>query len=214
MAIALDTSTNGGFSESGTTLTFSHTCTTSDNRILFVAVRTGTAEGDNISTVTYGAVSCTKVGSSVLENSLNSYVSLWYLIAPKTGANNIVCTLQGSGYVTADSASYYGVKQSSQPNANSSKQQDNSATITVTVNTITDNCWTVASVSDPVTTSASSGCTKRQEQLFDSGAAISPPANHDMVIGGGDSSTDWAAVIASFEPYEVSTDDTVGYFNV
>ncbi len=78
------------------TTTWSHTCTGS-NLVLIVSIAIwnngGTAQG--MSAVVYGIQSMTFVPNSGASNG-NWYTEQWYLIAPATGANNIVATQIGA----------------------------------------------------------------------------------------------------------------------
>lgn len=94
--------------------TFSHTCTGS-NRILIVGVSTeDTGSADKVPTgVTYNTVALTKVVSAQIGDP-SVTVSLWYLVAPATGANDIVISLpEVVGTVIGGGISFTGVIQSS-----------------------------------------------------------------------------------------------------
>lgn len=111
--ITLD-ATSSGTITSGTTVTFSHTCT-GTNLVLAVYAVSRAGAANYPSSITYNAVSMTEDTSS-RNNQANSSGSWWYLVNPATGANNIVVTY-GS---TRDEAmifgvSYTGAKQSGQP---------------------------------------------------------------------------------------------------
>lgn len=106
MALAVDsTSSKLNDATSVTTLTMSHTCSGSD-RLLIVAVPR--SRGVTCS-VTYNGVSMT---SAVSINNGNSRAQIFYLIAPTTGANNIVVTYSASnGSYTAAAVSFTGADQ-------------------------------------------------------------------------------------------------------
>lgn len=78
-----------------TSLTWSHTCTGS-NRVLVVGISFYKNGNSFISGVTYNSVAMTLVPSSGTNNG-SYYVEQWYLIAPSTGANNIVVSVSGNG---------------------------------------------------------------------------------------------------------------------
>ena len=93
MAIAFDAAARTDAGANQTTATVSHTCTGSD-RILFVQAISND-DGDTVTGVTYNGVAMTKIGSSVgvpPAGSSSNFLSMWYLIAPATGANNVVVT--------------------------------------------------------------------------------------------------------------------------
>ena len=109
MAIAFDAS-SAGTSVTSTTQTLAHTCS-GVNRILFV--NTGITSADTIPGITYNGVALTKIASVIN----GRYFSLWYLIAPATGANNIVVTSSVSDILRSCAVSYTGAKQSGVPDA-------------------------------------------------------------------------------------------------
>lgn len=144
MAIAFDASAQIENQSAGTTATLSHT-TSGANRLLLVAVHQSTVASDGVSSVTYNGVSMTKIGSTVTIESSVAYLSLWYLLAPATGANNIVVT-KTSGYNTSiASVSYTGVKQSGQPEVNNTNTGSGTAP-TCSMTPLTNNAMLVMSV--------------------------------------------------------------------
>lgn len=199
MAIALDAvASDGGDS-------WSHTCS-GENRILFVFAR------NSITGVTYAGVAMTKVGEATSDVT----VSLWVLVNPALGANNVV--LSGP-WKAGCSVSYTGAKQSGQPDAFTTKTQTGGTTLTVTLTTVADNCWTVVGARGGGTLSGGTGTTLRSQvggdnALLDSNGAVTPPGPRSMeVIQTG--SDNWAAVMASFAPFVAPTTegDIQGYFN-
>lgn len=101
MALNIDATshgTNTTHQSLGGTTTVSHTCTGS-NLALIVSIAMwnngGTAAG--CSGVTYNGTAMTKVtGSGQNSSGGKFYTEQWYLIAPSTGANNIVATVGGA----------------------------------------------------------------------------------------------------------------------
>src|SRR6266446_10378922 len=107
MAITFDAAA-GNKVTGATTNTWSHTVTTGQsNKILVVAVDAGVA----INSVTYGGQSLTQLASVTQLN--NEFLQLWYLLAPPTGANNVVVTVASATFIIGVSASYYNVAQTS-----------------------------------------------------------------------------------------------------
>jgi len=94
---------------SGTSATIAHT-TAGTNRLLVVGVTTAGAAGTNPSGVTYNSVVMTNAGTT--DDGAGTGVSLWYLVAPATGANNVVVTFSGSPSYTVGIESFTGVHQS------------------------------------------------------------------------------------------------------
>lgn len=200
MAIALDAAVNGGLGIGVTSLTWSHTCTGSD-RILFVGAF-GDFATDAITGATYAGAAMTLVDKRQITG--DRWVYLFYRIAPATGANNVVVSANASIAIGGDSASYTGAKQSGQPDASATNVAGAATSITTSVTTIADNCWTILLAKnngggDP---SAGTGSTRRafgnEMGIFDSNAAITPAGAYSMQVTA--NSSNWAAVMASFAP--------------
>lgn len=114
MAVAFDAVASSNVTAGS--LTFSHTCTGS-NRALTV----GATCSDSTPTlsVTYGGVSMTSVAKRHSNDSSAGFVELFYLIAPATGANNVVVTLSsGTADLTGGAISFTGASQSAGDYAN------------------------------------------------------------------------------------------------
>lgn len=182
--IAYNATANG--TAASTSLTIAHTCTGS-NLILLVGVLVTTTETDVITGVTYNSIAMTRVTTHglVVNAGLGSSMYFYYLIAPSTGANNIVITASASHTLRGVSTSYTGVRQASQPDAANSGTADVANTITTSVTTVANNCWTVSiSYNDSDFPAASTGLTERtQSSIFgigDSNAAITPAGAYAM----------------------------------
>lgn len=91
MALAVDAIASG--TGTGSSLTFSHTCA-GVNRLLIVWVSYFDS-ADTISSVTYNGVAMTAIPSGSAANG-NYKIAGYYLIAPATGANNVVVTFSGA----------------------------------------------------------------------------------------------------------------------
>jgi len=176
MAIAFDAASNGN--TTGTTLTISHTCTGS-NRLLVVGIDCGT---DTITGVTYNGVALTLAKKQLA--GLGTQASyLYYLIAPSTGANNIVIS-ETTGVIPlyGMNASYTGVSQTAPIDATSGSTVEGSASLTTSVTTVQNNCWAiitcdvdgaVLSAGTNVTIRANGDATPRRS-LGDSNSPITP----------------------------------------
>lgn len=139
MAIAFD-SASGRQTGTATSATLSHTCSGVD-RILVVSV--GVASGKTVTGVTYGGVAMTKVvdGTTI---SVGTYASMWILLNPATGANNIVASFSASTNYGISSVSYTGCRQSSQPDTVATTVKENATgTRLATVNVVSSGCWLV-----------------------------------------------------------------------
>lgn len=136
MAIAFDTVTeNSGNATAGGTKTISHT-TSGNYRILVVKVinQSGTTTG-----VTYNGVSMTQIGSTL------GYGSMWYLLGPASGANNVIISCGASDFLRWAITSYTGVKQAA-IDSTSSATSGSGTTMSSTNTTSADNCWIVMGV--------------------------------------------------------------------
>lgn len=121
MAIAYD-ATASGSTVFGTSATWSHTCTGSD-RVLYVAASAGVT----ITGITYNGVSLTILAGS------GTGAVLARLVAPATGANNVVVSTGSSEEIAGVSASYTGVDQTTpDENTTSATTGDENPTINVT----------------------------------------------------------------------------------
>jgi hypothetical protein len=136
MAITFDATSPGNtYNNSASSVTYSHTCGAGDNRILLVGTWTELANS-SVSGVTYGGTALSAAPSSPLDFRYGSWrISLWYLVAPGAGANDVVATATASGKIYVVSASYTGVHQTTPFGtaglAASADAVDNSATVTV-----------------------------------------------------------------------------------
>jgi len=122
----------------------------------------------------------------------NQYFSMWYLVAPATGANNIVASFSSQLYSWCTSASYTGVSQIGFPDASDSTSDASGDTITGTVTTTVDNCWTVMSAcsANASDLAAGTGTTIRELSLIgnfewlalcDSNGAITPAGSTSLI---------------------------------
>jgi len=106
MAISYDNSSVGQTGTNGTSLSFSHTCSTSSDRLLVVVA--GGQIGRDITDVQYNSVSLYHAITGAED------IELWWMIAPATGGNTVTVTW---GQTEADRAaiavSYTGVAQTS-----------------------------------------------------------------------------------------------------
>lgn len=204
MAIAHDSSTAVTATLGVTTKTFSHTCSGSD-RILWVAAGANTAAGDPTG-ITYAGNAMTKVNSVFLQTT---WVALWYIIAPATGANNVVITCTGTGNVTGGAMSFTGASQTSIPDSSAA---DTVQTTVVTsysrsTTTVADNCFTVSSgrANGGLTITGGANTTVTQPEVVAMGnymirstAAHTPAGTSTLNVTS--ASQDFFSVIASFSP--------------
>lgn len=216
MAIAFDTSSYLNFATTSGTLAF--TCTGSDRLLLVTTANEGGA--NDVTGVTYNGVALTEIGTAVQKGSTGRYLRLWGLLNPASGANNVVVSrTTGAADMWCLVASYTGVKQSGLPDANTT-QQFTATTVTTSLTTIADNCWTILIGYGDRAQTASTGSTFRQNntsgayQLYDSNAAITPAGSTSMSWTQADSTASCTAMI-SIAPFTTVTDSnclSMGHF--
>ena len=106
MAVAFDAASSAA-GAGDVPLTFSHTCSGSD-RVLLVWVGVREGAPPTVTSITYNGVNLTRVGG----DSNDPLIDLWRLIAPATGANNVVITLSANVAVfTGIAISFTGAHQ-------------------------------------------------------------------------------------------------------
>ena len=149
MAIAFDASSSLAFENSSATL--SHT-TSGSNRLLVVVVYRKSL-GAEVNSITYGGVAMTFLNG---DNTAHYPVSAYYLVAPASGANDIVVTLVGSTNGGILAASYTGVDQGAPPTDGSNVPgNDDFSPYGVNYTTSTDNSLIIfASADDHAVASA------------------------------------------------------------
>ena len=199
MAIAFDaTSTVDQCAVTSTTL--AHTCT-GDDRALLVGVNGGPATSLTDS-VTYNSVSMTKqVESTVTDSDQN--VSLWFLNNPASGANNIVATYSASNSPSVRGISYTGVLGTIPDAFTNNNQLQNVTTITTSVTTVDDNCWTFVFARANQTISAGAGTTMRHAGAFrgaDSNAALTHAGSKSLETTTGTSTAYFLHHMISLSP--------------
>jgi hypothetical protein len=129
MAVAFDASTAGS-NAGGTSLTFSHTASGSD-RAVVVAVVTNDY-GGGITGVTYGGASMTEIGTGRTD------AKLYGLVAPATGAQNVVCSGgAGMDFWQAAASSFTGVDQAT-PFSGATQSTTSTANPSISVTSETD----------------------------------------------------------------------------
>lgn len=176
MAIAFDTSTQKNEGSSVSSITFSHTCTGSD-LVLLVACMAGGNVGDAITGVTYNGVAMTQLVKKG-NGAANQFVYIYGLVAPATGANDVVVSQSDSSDMVAAAASYTGALQSGLPDATTSGAVTGNLTLSTT--TVADNSWvfTAARNVNEGSPTAGTNITLRQDVVQisagDSNAAVTP----------------------------------------
>ena len=212
MAIAVD-ATSPDHSVTATSLTFSHTCSGS-NRILFVGI-IGDITTDTVTGVTYAGVSMTLVGKNKTTSSRYNY--LYYLVAPATGANNVVISQSSSVFIGGASVSYTGVRQDSPIDA-STTNLATATSITTSVTTIRDNCWCievcgVGNAGLTVGANTTERCivytaASKFSVMYDGNIAKTPPGSVSLIVNAS-GSQNLGTVMCSFSPYIPASTNTL-----
>lgn len=141
MAIARDASTTSNASAWGTgsSATFSHTCSGSDRLLLVYTFNNGNS-GDPTG-ITYNSVAMTKINTQATDGG-GFKLTLWGLLAPATGSNSVVVTwATGDGINNCTAFSYTGVKQSGLPDSSNTGSSASSSSISVSTTVVASNCW-------------------------------------------------------------------------
>lgn len=203
--ISFDASTNGG-STTGTSLSFSHTCS-GNNRVLFVATVTDTANNtDYITGVTYNGVAMSQVGT--FSSPGLGGVELYILVNPASGVNTVTVSLSSSVTIYAVASSYTGALQSGQPDATNQTATDPTTTLSVNTSTVADNCWIIScagrKAGSTANITAGTGVTSRQINSFvaigDSNGPKTPAGTYSSAWDM-DASTGISVITASVSPF-------------
>lgn len=182
MAIALDAFVDVQ-QVTATSLTYSHTVAGDDRLLIVDSIATV-----NVSGVTYNGVAMTSI-TSVTDDAGRIH-RLWYLVAPATGANNVVITCDSSTAIRGTSASYTGVDQSS-PIGNSGTETSTTSPVGPDLVTTVTDSWGVASFRSDTGTQGDGTCTIRAVAnslgYMDTNGPLGAPATEsiDFTITGG-----------------------------
>jgi hypothetical protein len=200
---AADGGNNGG---STATLSYSYTVGSGANRLLVVNLIGDTA-ADDISSVTYGGAPMIFLGK-IQAPSANNWQYLYYLLNPSSGSHNVVITAGSSHYLISQAASWYNVKQTSQPDALTTNVAPTANTsVTTSLTTVAAGSLVVEGLWSYGHLGAGAGATA---MIIDaaiggagifasSGSPVSPAGNVSMTtISDGTQST--GVVMASFSP--------------
>ena len=159
--------------ETNNTLTFSHTVGARNNRLLVVGTVSLGSSGNYAQGVTYNGVSMSEITAaraniaSTSPGSVYLSATMWYLVAPATGSNNVVVTHTGSPRVRATAVSLQGVNQST-PVENGASATGTSTTPSVDVTTQDDD-WVVDMMSYGATGGATAGASQTEQTEINGG---------------------------------------------
>ncbi len=112
-AITVD-STSSAYSPStsATTLSWSHTVGTGNNRILVVGISIRDTNTNYVTGVTYGGSTLTNIGTRSITYDRYYRTEMWYLISPSSGTGTITVNVANGGSIAAGSISLAGVNLS------------------------------------------------------------------------------------------------------
>jgi len=202
-------SINNGTGGTGTSFTYSHTCS-GNNRVLIVGVRGGGGEGDKVSGITYGGVALTRIDKAfTLGGTSGEMAALWYIKNPASGTNNVVVSMSSSGFLEVGSVSYSGVYQVN-PIDNSTIKEVTTDAASATTDLSVGNqwCWTVlVGKNSAYDIAAGTGSTLTSN--LNSGGARMADSNGFVTKGtvsmtlnrtGSGASSKWAIVMCSIRP--------------
>ena len=129
-----------------TTGTIAYTINDNTNGFLKVDLLNNTVGTGKCTGVTYNGAAMTIIGTARQGATNDRYIYSWGLVAPATGANNVIITNSGTGhFIEAVAANYTGVKQTGQPDAIDLTENESSS-IAGTITTVADNCWIVGAI--------------------------------------------------------------------
>lgn len=211
VAIAYDATASGSAPAASTSLTYAHTCTGS-NLILIVTTVCGAAT-QSVTGITYAGAAMTKVAGSEKSQAQNGTIALWYLVNPSSGANNVIVSFT-SDVLSSASTSYTGARQVNQPDNSTNNSAGAGGSITTTLATVSDNCWTVLGASSNQLTAIGAGAgTTSRSSITGSGTALSlgildsngpkTPAGNSSLIATGTAGF-WVTGMISLVPSTIS----------
>lgn len=209
-AIAFVAAADGGNNGNSTaSLTYSYTTGAGSNRLLLTCI-TGDTAADDISSVTYNGVAMTQIAKVLPPANRWSY--FYYLLAPASGAHNLVITFGSIHFIISGSADYSGVKQSAQPDASTTNTGSpvGPADLATSLTTSANNSWVTmcgGGFSGSQAQLAGTGATRRAVDgsfgtwgLFDSNAVVTPAGSYSIGWHYAAGVAGQSSIVASFAP--------------
>lgn len=201
-AIGFNATSGVAISAGVSSQTYAHTIAGA-NTLLVVSAWVRTSE-HTLTDIKYNGVALTAIDQ--IQGYLNTDTQyLQYLVAPTDGTNNIVQTYSASGYAGGEAISYTGAKQTNQPDASLTDAGDGASNnFTLTLTTIADNTWMVASW-QPADGTCTAGTntvirsTGGVVQTADNGTAQTPAGSHSLNMTGCGNRVN-GKIVASFAP--------------
>jgi len=160
------------------------------NVVYVMGTDTNTPGASLVTGVTYGGVAMTKIGELDANASLNDRaITVWRLVGPATGSNNVVVTASAGNNFRFHALSYSGADQTTPENGTDTSTGTSVSTISTDITTTIDNCWMVQFSKDQNggrTYTSTTGDTIRLNAdagghyVVDTGAAITPAGSNTM----------------------------------
>ena len=208
--ITFDATSSLGSTATVASLTWSHTVANQWGRMLVVGVTSERAASNacQATSVTYNAVALTKITQAVTAAPASyECASLWYLVAPATGAHNVVVTFPAAmDGATAGAVGLWNVKQGA-PDAFASNF--GLLAVSTSVTTIAANSWVVDVFgSGQALGDLAAGAGQTQRWAKDGTATTSGGMSTKAVAAPGSTTMTWtqtginrsAAAVAAFQP--------------
>jgi hypothetical protein len=194
----------------GTSFTLSHTCSGS-TRVLIVGFTH--RNEDDVTGVTYDGVAMTQL---VKLNKVDGdeWLYIYGLIAPATGANDVVASFSSSQVNYYGAVSYNGCKQDGLPNTTDSLDVGtNETSITTTFTTTKDRCAAVAFSADGGTETAGAGATilnyLNGNGMLESSSLVIPTGEYSMTVNFSSATAAIVSVAIEPEPFYEATLETM-----
>lgn len=211
MAVAFVGATDLGNTAGTATWTVAYTCGSGANRLLVFCFMS--ASVDRVTTVTYGGAAMTLLdkGAQTAGGVINGrWCYFYYLLSPASGANNIVVSASASNdFFWGGAADYTGVPAA--VDAHTSQISGGAVnTLTTSLTTVADNCWTILAelgYQGNNAPTAGTGSTLRVADgtfgtfgIFDSNGVIHPAGSYSMTTNRGAADSSIVHFMASFSP--------------
>lgn len=220
MAVSRDSTTEktnilghlGGSSTA--TATWAHTCSSS-NTVLIVAMGLQGGNSTNYLGVTYNAVTMTQL-------TTNGTLAVYYLVSPTVGTNNIIATVDDSGFkpFAGMSASFNGAKQTGFPDSSAIPTGSAITTFSPSTSVVTSGCWLFA-IGGTTNFNNQLGVgagTTGDQYVYDNGnlnSYVIGDSNGSVGTGSqalnftSTSTADWEGIILSIAPVAVASGDAL-----
>lgn len=216
-AIAFDAHSNDAGTNTTTSSTWSHTTGAGANRAMLVclAARGTSLSAVQSSGVTYNSVAMTLVREDTRTDGAGAYfgTALYRLVAPATGANNVVATWNAgtATYRVGSATTYTGVDQSTPIDA-SAGSNGNTVGIATTITTATQDAWIedcVIARADPFVSLGAGQVQRANRHVINDEMGISTvngktPAGSEVMDWTATAASDWTSTVAALKPTTIS----------